>query len=201
MQARYYDPVIGRFYSNDPVGFNNIHNFNRYTYANNNPYKYIDPDGRNSYNPQSMARYQSTLSTDEKIQFAGLVTGVSSATAAVQSFAEGKIIDGAIKAASVFIKPLKIATNVDKITVPYKRPNNATTPAQRQSVQGQPCVDCGTVAPTQVADHKTPLVVEYYTTGTIDKVKMKSIDAVQPQCPQCSAMSQYSKLKKKELNL
>ncbi|WP_223271739.1 RHS repeat-associated core domain-containing protein [Colwellia hornerae] len=21
MQARYYDPVIGRFYSNDPVGF------------------------------------------------------------------------------------------------------------------------------------------------------------------------------------
>jgi RHS repeat-associated protein len=21
MQARYYDPVIGRFYSNDPIGF------------------------------------------------------------------------------------------------------------------------------------------------------------------------------------
>lgn len=48
MQARYYDPVIGRFYSNDPVGFKNIHNFNRYAYANNNPYKYIDPDGRDS---------------------------------------------------------------------------------------------------------------------------------------------------------
>ncbi|MFT5529147.1 MAG: RHS repeat-associated protein [Alteromonadaceae bacterium] len=47
MQARYYDPVIGRFYSNDPVGFNNVHNFNRYTYANNNPYKYTDPDGEN----------------------------------------------------------------------------------------------------------------------------------------------------------
>ena len=46
MQARYYDPVIGRFYSNDPVGFTNIHTFNRYGYANNNPYKYIDPDGR-----------------------------------------------------------------------------------------------------------------------------------------------------------
>jgi uncharacterized protein RhaS with RHS repeats len=47
MQARYYDPVIGRFYSNDPVGFNNVHNFNRYAYANNNPYKYTDPDGNN----------------------------------------------------------------------------------------------------------------------------------------------------------
>jgi len=50
MQARYYDPVIGRFYSNDPVGFNpnNIHSFGRYTYGNNNPYRYTDPDGRES---------------------------------------------------------------------------------------------------------------------------------------------------------
>lgn len=45
MQARYYDPVIGRFYSNDPVGFTNVHTFNRYAYANNNPYRYTDPDG------------------------------------------------------------------------------------------------------------------------------------------------------------
>ncbi len=52
MQARYYDPVIGRFYSNDPVGTighlqhnNPVHGFNRYAYANNNPYKYTDPDG------------------------------------------------------------------------------------------------------------------------------------------------------------
>jgi RHS repeat-associated protein len=45
MQARYYDPVVGRFYSDDPVGFRDVHSFNRYTYANNNPYKYSDPDG------------------------------------------------------------------------------------------------------------------------------------------------------------
>lgn len=49
MQARYYDPVIGRFYSNDPVGAlghsSITHGFNRYAYANNNPYKYVDPDG------------------------------------------------------------------------------------------------------------------------------------------------------------
>ncbi|MBR9908485.1 MAG: hypothetical protein GYB30_10630 [Gammaproteobacteria bacterium] len=49
MQARYYDPVIGRFYSNDPVGFRGVHSFNRYAYANNNPYKYIDPDGKQAY--------------------------------------------------------------------------------------------------------------------------------------------------------
>ncbi|WP_245219856.1 MULTISPECIES: RHS repeat-associated core domain-containing protein [Pseudoalteromonas] len=52
MQARYYDPVIGRFMSNDPVDVmghmgrgNPVHGFGRYTYANNNPYKYVDPDG------------------------------------------------------------------------------------------------------------------------------------------------------------
>jgi len=48
MQARYYDPVIGRFYSNDPIGFRDVHSFNRYAYGNNNPYKYVDLDGRES---------------------------------------------------------------------------------------------------------------------------------------------------------
>jgi hypothetical protein len=44
-------PVDGWFYSNDPVGAatflskGNVHGFNRYTYANNNPYLYTDPDG------------------------------------------------------------------------------------------------------------------------------------------------------------
>ena len=53
MQARYYDPVIGRFYSNDPVDAvshlsneEGIRGFNRYSYAVNNPYKYTDPDGK-----------------------------------------------------------------------------------------------------------------------------------------------------------
>jgi RHS repeat-associated protein len=47
MQARYYDPLLGRFYSNDPIGFRDVHSFNRYAYANNNPYVYKDPDGEN----------------------------------------------------------------------------------------------------------------------------------------------------------
>lgn len=46
MQQRYYDPVIGRFYSNDPVGFTGEPDtFNRYSYVANNPYKYADPSG------------------------------------------------------------------------------------------------------------------------------------------------------------
>ncbi|MDV8153465.1 RHS repeat-associated core domain-containing protein [Acinetobacter pittii] len=47
MQARYYDPILGRFTGIDPVDYkeDNLHSFNRYAYANNNPYKYVDPDG------------------------------------------------------------------------------------------------------------------------------------------------------------
>lgn len=48
MQQRYYDPVAGRFLSVDPVltHVDTGSSFNRYMYANNSPYKYIDPDGR-----------------------------------------------------------------------------------------------------------------------------------------------------------
>ncbi len=48
MQQRYYDPQIGRFLSVDPVTAysNPVGAFNRYWYGNNNPYKFMDPDGR-----------------------------------------------------------------------------------------------------------------------------------------------------------
>lgn len=50
--ARYYDPALGRFLSEDPVGSLAAEQqpmlFNRYAYAHNNPYKYSDPDGRNA---------------------------------------------------------------------------------------------------------------------------------------------------------
>jgi RHS repeat-associated protein len=48
MQQRYYDPIAMRFVSVDPVAASTTDggNFNRYWYANNNPYKFTDPDGR-----------------------------------------------------------------------------------------------------------------------------------------------------------
>jgi RHS repeat-associated protein len=49
MQQRYYDPVIGRFLSRDEVTAYEkpLTNFNPFVYANNNPYRFTDPDGRN----------------------------------------------------------------------------------------------------------------------------------------------------------
>jgi RHS repeat-associated protein len=39
---RYYDPQIGRFLSRDPANST----FSLYAYGNNNPYRFVDPDGR-----------------------------------------------------------------------------------------------------------------------------------------------------------
>lgn len=42
-RARYYDPAVGRFVSEDPIGFSGGSNF--YRYARNNPVRRKDPSG------------------------------------------------------------------------------------------------------------------------------------------------------------
>jgi hypothetical protein len=51
---------------------------------------------------------------------------------------------------------------------------------------GASCVTCGTKTGPFNADHKDPLAVEFLSTGTIDKTKMRSVEAVQSQCAGCS---------------
>lgn len=100
----------------------------------------------------------------------------------------------------------KLFKKKPKINTKYQRPKNATTKSQRKSVQGKKCVDCGNIKKPMVADHKKPLVKEYYEKGKIDIKRMKSIKAVQPQCKNCSnkqggKLSGYGKKKAKELKL
>jgi len=80
MQARYYDPAVGKFLSVDPVmpRSGNTFNFNRYAYANNNPYRNIDPDGRATVYQYAdrivvVQTYQNngTQFTDDQIQAQG----------------------------------------------------------------------------------------------------------------------------------
>ena len=57
MKARYYGGAVGRFISPDPVGTNTASgaNFNRYWYADANPLKYVDPDGRQTRSEEHFA--------------------------------------------------------------------------------------------------------------------------------------------------
>ncbi len=65
MGQRYYDPQVGRFLSVDPVTAysNPVGAFNRYWYANNNPYRFMDPDGRQSCESSSMKCHPSIASS------------------------------------------------------------------------------------------------------------------------------------------
>ncbi|MDH5822492.1 RHS repeat-associated core domain-containing protein [Luteimonas sp. RD2P54] len=56
MQQRYYDPQLGVFLSVDPVAAyqSPTSQFHRYRYANNNPYRFTDPDGRAVETPWDM---------------------------------------------------------------------------------------------------------------------------------------------------
>src|SRR5690606_14604882 len=219
--ARWYHPEVGRFLVIDPVGVapGNIHGFNRYSYANNNPYAYVDPDGRE-------AACVSTGGCNLQIT-PGRVAIVAGIAGFVPVLGDGLAIGQAIQnpslgnilGAGIGIVPVvgdaaggmlrgadDVAKQLPDITAAYRRPSGATTAEQRASVQGKPCVDCGSVTSKQVADHKTPLVKEYYEKGAIDTQKMRSPDAVQPQCPTCSArqgaeMSRFSRQQKKDRGL
>ena len=50
MHARYYSPYVGRFFSSDPavlrVPADRLQRWNRYSYSNNNPAKFLDPNGK-----------------------------------------------------------------------------------------------------------------------------------------------------------
>ncbi len=194
--ARWYDPTIGRFMGIDPVGImeDNVHSFNRFAYANNNPYKYIDPDGKLPIIVPFILKEVAGEAIAE-------ITGIEWFSTRRALTKGGKEIAGRL-----ITKSRDVTKGAPEITKVYKRPSGATTKAQRESVQGKPCVDCGRTTPRQVADHKNPLVKEYYQTGAIDKTRMRDVGSVQPQCPTCSArqgaeMSRFSRQMKKQNGL
>ena len=217
MHARYYSPHLSRFVAVDPVlGDAAVpQSWNRYTYALNNPGKYIDPTG-NAF----MAVLAVIWAGVEAIASAADVVEVGEVWADSNASIGDKLgttglaalgvigpgggyskIDDAVRIADDIVDSAKTTGRSAKpvsgvpgdgftpgdVSTKYKRPSGATTPAQREAVQGQPCVDCGDTASRMRADHIDPLSVQHYRDGKIDRTRMRSVDSVQPQCPTCSA--------------
>lgn len=88
MGARYYDPALGRFVGVDPKGFDlsTLHAFNQYAYANNNPYKFVDPDG---HSPLDIAFFVYDLGKLATAMYSGV--GVWAAVADVTQSAVGVV--------------------------------------------------------------------------------------------------------------
>ena len=92
---RYYDPQIGRFLSTDPA----VAGFNLYNYANNNPYRFTDPDGRAPVgNTCSRAGGDSCSGSYERGSGAALVAGNSKGSRPA-AFATGGAVVGGVVAA------------------------------------------------------------------------------------------------------
>ena len=83
MGARYMDPRTGRFLGVDPAPFveGNVHSFNRYAYANNNPLRNIDPNGmwateaHNHFIRKFMGQFQGSLGADAEKMIAAMQRG------------------------------------------------------------------------------------------------------------------------------
>jgi RHS repeat-associated protein len=114
--ARWYDPKVGRFMAVDPVGVmpDNVHSFNRYAYANNNPYKYIDPDGRLTLFAQSLRR---DFTTDQVTQISNVSNGalkLAGTTAAIVGSVTVPGPEGVAVGVSL-IKNAKVLKNSDEL--------------------------------------------------------------------------------------
>jgi RHS repeat-associated protein len=101
MGARHYDPLIGRFLSIDPAGFSesNPHSFNRYAYANNNPLKFVDPDGNAPIDLKTQWFNSWTVVRDGLMSYSRASATAILALTMVPAAAEGALVNGALAAA------------------------------------------------------------------------------------------------------
>jgi len=59
-RARWYDPTVGKFLSEDPIGFDGG-DVNLARYVSNNPLNFTDPTGQKSYTPVSLVKTAAAL--------------------------------------------------------------------------------------------------------------------------------------------
>jgi RHS repeat-associated protein len=201
MGARYYNPVLGRFTGIDPVGFNpdNLHSHNRYAYANNNPYKYVDPDGRVAFLaaiPPALA-YLTPIAAgiSARIAMSSVYRfGMSMAIGETGFVAPASLALGAGKVASVVAKEAGVIKSVGSTLQPGKFAGESITArstardfskAEREALNeignNTGCHTCGTKDPGTKSGNFIP---DHQPVSSLKEVE--EVQKLYPHCIDCS---------------
>ena len=149
--GRWYNPTVGRFYSVDPQRFrdDNPLSFNRYAYANNNPYRFIDPNGHSPLDigflvwdlgKLGVALYNGSgageAATDVRISAIAVLIPVPGTGLAIKSARVAKAV------AEGTVEPVRTCAPDAASSAPGSRPTPPRTPANTGASQ----VSCGASA-------------------------------------------------------
>lgn len=146
--ARWYDPQVARFLSFDPapVSDTNPHSFNRYAYGNNNPYKYLDPDGRQAVQlGQALARAAAPASVvGDTVRAGGSAPIFDPATGVMSNPAQGPSLPNiggflaAANAISVMFTPMAVIDRMAGVMTSMMGPRNGHLAGSVHPVTGIP---------------------------------------------------------------
>jgi RHS repeat-associated protein len=145
MQQRFQDPVLGRFLSVDPVDVDATTgaNFNPYRYANNSPYRFTDPDGRDAADRAYGAAVGYMLRNDpERLRIwaggeaAATTEGSGAEAGAAMGLAIGEFLDTGdfSKEAVAGAAAKAVVLTVTRNRGPKIGPGRDFTPAQKREI-------------------------------------------------------------------
>ena len=184
MQARFYDPEVGRFLTIDPASpkLGDLFSSNRYAYANNSPVVFSDPDGRQAFagwSDNQVHAASQPLSRSQIETLIGFAPVVGDAQSLVDAYRDPSAINvsaaaiGLIPVAGDFGKDvLKGSRVVKEITLLRSVHGEAAKHAEDAIRAGKPSVltidRTGTTANRAAA------------TGSLEKVPGKQLDEYPP---------------------